>query len=117
MSLMMMGTSRFEIIQTLRDEWKCSEKLVDYYMSLARKEFEKNTTSETKYDMRARYDHQYYMSLNRGDVAHMTKITDSIMKFFGYAAAEKQEITHTLTPETIKLIEIKKDDDNDKSKE
>jgi hypothetical protein len=110
MSMLTIGKYRWEILSDLSKEWKCSERNVEKYMAACTKLLRNHYSKETADDILAKYNYLYNDALVRGDKKLAKNVLDSMSKVGGYIT-DKIELSGQLSINTIRCVEIKKEDD------
>lgn len=110
MTMLTIGRYRWEIISELSKEWKCSERNVEKYMAACTKLLRNHYSKETADDILSKYNFLYNDALVRGDKKLAKNVLDSMSKVGGYIT-DKVELSGQLLINTIKLVEIKKSED------
>lgn len=97
MALLLVGTMRFEIVQTLSDKWKCTESNVDDYIQKAKLKFKDHWEGELKEDILAKHNMLYNQALISGDKKEARANLENIAKLSGH---------HTTKVEHSGIIDI-----------
>ena len=110
-AMLVIGKYRWEIVQDLSKEWKCSEKNVDLYIADAKALMSSHFSQETFEDLLSKYQYLYSECISKGDRRTAGRILDSIAKVGGYVQ-DKIEISGSINENinVIKIIEVIKDD-------
>lgn len=97
MSMLVTGSQRWEIVDTLSREWNCSDRNVDIYINASKKLFQKHFDETTIAEMDAKYDYLFHAALS-GDKDYLPNILaaksiiDSKTKLKGIV--DRVEVTH-----------------------
>lgn len=91
MDMMGKGMYMHEIVSTLMNEWKCSDRSVYKYVAIVRSMIAKEVNKDVN-DLLNKFNTLYSLALKRDDIKTANQILQNIGKF---SVGEKQNIEHS----------------------
>lgn len=102
--LLQSGKYRWEIINDLTNEWSCTERNVEKYMTAAYKLLKLNYDKDILETILTKYDSLYKKAIDQGDNKLAVRILDSISRINGLNKLDITTNGKDVTPTIINII-------------
>jgi len=102
--LLQSGKYRWEIVNELTNEWNCTERNVEKYMTAAYKLLKINYDKDILENILTKYDSLYKKAIGQGDNKLAVRILDSISRINGLNKIDITTNGKDMTPTIINII-------------